>query len=368
MPTPESPAPTGNIRPPDPNQFVPPAVRAAAERAEQLMRDNGIVPEPAPEPPQPAPEPAPAPEPQASAPEPALAPEPAPAPELSTEPADVDGWRRRYEAEHGRLERARRDLQDMGDRVADLEHMIATLNLTSVQPPQETTFEPVSLLTEQEKEDWRELLPVVEKKYKEVIAPLEAELKSKLKQLDDQLKSVGQAQMSAARVKLYQTMDTSPVLGLGAGDNCWRILNDDDEFVAWLQRIDRHSGQRRHDLLKQAHDLNDASRMAAFFEDFLKEAGRLAPQPSPKPNGAAAPSAPAPGLERFAAPGSPKAAPVAPTTPAEPEIFTSGDVSRFYADKTAGKWRGRETECEAYERKLHAAAATGRIRPGPPQP
>lgn len=363
MPTPESPAPTGNTRPPDPNQFVPPAVRAAAERAEQLMRENGIAPEPAPEPPQPAPEPPPAPEPQAGA------PEPLPAPEPHAEPADADGWRRRYEAEHGRLERARRDLQDMGDRVADLEHMIATLNLTSVQPPQETTFEPVNLLTDQEKQEWAEMLPVVEKKAKELIAPLEAELKSKLKQLDDQLKGVGQAQVATSRSKMLQTLDANPLIGLGAGDNCWRLINDDDEFVKdWLQRVDRHSGQRRHELLKEAYDLNDASRVAAFFEDFLKEAGRSAPQPSPQPNGAAAPSAPAPGLERFAAPGSPKAAPVAPTAPAEPEIFTSGDVSRFYADKTAGKWRGREAECEAYERKLHAAVATGRIRPGPPQP
>jgi len=52
----------------DPNVFIPPAVRAAAERAEQLQRESGVanMPEPAPqdapqEPvPSPQPEPAPA--------------------------------------------------------------------------------------------------------------------------------------------------------------------------------------------------------------------------------------------------------------------------------------------------------------------
>jgi hypothetical protein len=257
----------------------------------------------------------------------------------------------------------------MGDRLAQMETMLAQLSLSAPQPPADSTFEPVHLLTDQEKAEWGEMLPVVEKKAKELMAPIEAELKAKIKQLDDQLKGVGQAQAASTRTRMLQTLDADPSIGLGAGENCWRALNDDDEFVKdWLQRVERHSGRRRHDLLKEAYDLNDAPRVAAFFEDFLKEAGRLAPQPSPKPNGAAAHVAPAPGLERYAAPGSPKAAPVAPTAPAEPEIFTTGDISRFYADKQAGRWRGREAEADAYERQIFAAQNAGRIRPGPPQP
>jgi len=129
-----------------------------------------------------------------------------------------------------------------------------------------------------------------------------------------------------------------------------------------------------HEMLKEAYSRNDAPVFAAFFEDFLREQGRLAPPP--KSNGAAAApgqtngSAPAPaqGLERFAAPGKPKHAATAPTVPAEPETFTSGDIARFYQDKQLGRWKGREAEMDAYEQRMHAAVRENRVKPGLPQP
>jgi hypothetical protein len=169
-------------------------------------------------------------------------------------------------------------------------------------------------------------------------------------------------------------LDSHPQLGLAAGDNSWRVLNDDTEdggFVHWLQGYDRRSGRRMHEMLKEAYTSNDAPRFAAFFEDFLREQGRLAPPARTNGSATGSPQGPAPapgqGLERYAAPGRPKGAAVAPT-PAEPESFTTGDIQRFYNDKNAGKWRGREAEAQAYSRKLDEAVAQGRIRPGPPQP
>jgi hypothetical protein len=37
--------------------------------------------------------------------------------------------------------------------------------------------------------------------------------------------------------------------------------------------------------------------------------------------------------------------------PAAQEIFTTGDITRFYTDKRLGKWKGREKEMEDYERR-----------------
>jgi len=377
----------------DPNVFIPPAVRAAAERAEQLQRESGVanMPEPAPqdapqEPvPSPQPEPAPAPQPQPRPDQPPVEP-PTGAPRAAQEtPQDDEGTlQERYTREHHRsiaqaklLDKARHDNDALSRRITDLEGMLATIQVANYEaaPSRERTF--TSSLTDKEREEWGEVLPVIEKQAKDLIAPLEAELQDKIKQIDEQLKSIGTATAVRTKGEFLSALDMSPQIGLGAGENCWRVLNDDTAdggFVHWLQGYDRRSGRRMHEMLKEAYSRNDAPVFAAFFEDFLREQGRLAPPP--KSNGAAAApgqnngSAPAPaqGLERFAAPGKPKHAATAPTVPAEPETFTSGDISRFYQDKQLGRWNGREAEMDAYEQRMHAAVRENRVKPGLPQP
>ena len=373
----------GNSSRIDPSVYIPPAVRAAAERAEQLQREAGVtnMPEaPSPqEPPQQPQEPPQQPQPQqppGSPPVPPPGAEPpkgaqpgVPEPRFE-DPRDLpeESWKLRYENEHGRVERARRDNDALSKRVTDLEQMLADLQVMNYEaaPPKERTF--TSSLTEKEREEWGEVLPVIEKQAKDLIAPLEAELQDKIKQIDEQLKSIGTATAVRTKGEFLASLDGNPQIGLASGENCWRVLNDDTAdggFVHWLQGYDRRSGRRMHEMLKDAYTLNDAPRFAAFFEDFLRETGRLAP-PSSRP--AAAETAPANGLERFAAPGKPKNTGTVPTVPAEPEAFTSGDIARFYQDKQLGRWKGREAEMDAYEQRMHAAVRENRVRPGLPQP
>lgn len=261
----------------------------------------------------------------------------------------------------------------MSERMTQLEQLLTTqqaLGPSQPQPPQR--FEPE--LTQEEQNDWGDAIVIVNK----LMEPRVKELDAKLKQLDDRLKGLGDAHVQDARSRMLQSLDTNPMFGVGAQQNCWRVLNDDPEFVdLWLKRVDRYSGRLRHDMLKEAYASNDAGRMSAFFEDFLKESGRLAqPHSRPPANGALPPQvyepAPAegllPGMERWASPGRPRAAPAAPTAPVEPEWFTTGDIDRFFKDKAMGRWAGRETEATQYEQGLFRAMNEGRIRQGPPQP
>jgi hypothetical protein len=90
------------------------------------------------------------------------------------------------------------------------------------------------------------------------------------------------------------------------------------------------------------------------------------PQPSspPNPQGNGA----APSLEEFAAPGRARTAPAPQSGPGgDPEYITTGDIADFYAKRTAGRFKGREAEAEAFERRIFAAENAGRVRPGPPQ-
>ena len=366
--------PKGNPARIDPHLFIPPAVRAAAERAEQLQRESGVANMPSEEGAVAAPagqgEPSPAPQPQeaSSAPDTQVPVEPptgAPRQAQEIAPEDEGTLQERYNRAYNRnvaqeklLNQARQNNDALSKRITDLEQMLATIQVTSYdaeKSPKERTF--TSSLTEKEREEWGEVLPVIEKQAKDLIAPLEAELQDKIRQIDEQLKSIGTATAVRTKGEFLSSLDMSPVIGLGAGENCWRVLNDDTDdggFVHWLQGYDRRSGRRMHEMLKDAYSRNDAPVFAAFFEDFLREHGRLAPPP--KSNGAAAApsqngSAPAPaqGLERFAAPGRPKHAATVPTVPAEPETFTSGDIAKFYQDKNLGRWKGREADMDAYE-------------------
>ena len=139
--------------------------------------------------------------------------------------------------------------------------------------------------------------------------------------------------------------------------------------MGWTQYPDPLSGRKRQELLQEAYNSNDTTRVVAIFESFLKEAGlyTAAPQQAQPTNGAGSPPPAGNGLERFAAPGPARSAPTPPGPAQDTETFTTGDITRFYADKRTGRWKGREAEADAYEAKIIKAGRENRVKPGPPQ-
>lgn len=360
--------PLAAVKPKDPNTNIPPAVRRASERADELARQaSGAAPEPptapdqpasASEPPQPPAEPPVA----EAAPQP---PEPAPEPpQPPAEPSENDeSWKTKYDRQVGRTRQLQKDVSNLTTRIDELQRLLATLPTEAPAASNAPQFE--TYLTPEMRQEWSEALPVMEALFSEKFAPVEHELKTKITHLESQLQNQGKQSARVSRQELFHKLDTHPVLGAGS-ETYWQAVNQDEDFIGWLQYPDPLSGRKRHEMLQEAFDLNDATRFANFFESFLKEAGRYAaPQPAPAP----APGSPPAGngLERYAAPGPARAAP-APGPAADSEIFTTGDISRFYADKRTGRWKGREAEADAYEAKIFAAQRAGRVRPGAPQP
>jgi hypothetical protein len=139
----------------------------------------------------------------------------------------------------------------------------------------------------------------------------------------------------------------------------WRDLNNDQNFLAWLRLPDPFSGAIRHDLLKAAYDQNQTARVQAFFQGFLAEEAAVAPANNAPPARPGAAPARVP-LEQFAAPGRAKSA--AANAPAEKPIITRAQVTAFYADVAAGKYRGREAEKDANEAAIFSATNEGRLR------
>src|ERR1044072_141556 len=243
--------------------FIPPAVRAQAQRAQELMEGQA---QPAPEEPTQGQQEGQVIEHESQQPQRReAAPEPSRAP---SEPSQQEQKQPDYEhllsTEKGRGQRFREDLRLAQEEIQTLHRLLAT---TRAAPPAQQEEAPSRLLSAEEMEEWKELLPIVEKRAKELITPLQKELNDKIEQVNRQLQGLGQATQVDQRQRMYDILDNNPAI------HGWREVNTDPAFVDWLSHIDVYTGQRRHDLLTMAFESNSASRVAAFFEAFLREQG-----------------------------------------------------------------------------------------------
>lgn len=336
----------------DPNAHIPAAVRRAAEQADAAFRQaNGIVevtPDAASAEPAPAPEPAPAEAPVAAA-TPSITPEVTP--EVTPAPASEVNWEHRYKSMEGRYKRAENDIRAMSDQLASMQSLISTLQS---QRPDDTSRElqPQSLLTPEEVNEYgSEFLGVVAKKAKEELSPEVAALKRELASIKAQVQGTQEVTSAQARRNLEATLDERIPH--------WRDINVAQEFHSWLALPDLYSGAIRHELLKAAYEQNNTPRVLAFFKGFLDQEAALAPASQGEPAPADATSSKIP-LETFAAPGRAKTA--AASAPAEKPTFTHAQISQFYAEATAGRFRGREAEKNRIEAQIFDAMREGRIR------
>jgi len=337
----------------DPNLKIPAAVRAAAARSDELirqMRGDEVTPEsnqqtqPADgQPPLTA-------EPGA---EPASEP-PKPASKAASEPPksdDGESWEHKFKSVNGRYQRAQEQIRDMADQIQNLQNVIASLQ-SAPQNVQIPELQAERLITDDEVRDYGEdFLKVVGKKAKEEVAPVIKAYEAKIKELESRLNGVNNVVQQDATKKLVDTLDDKLPT--------WRDLNTNEDFLNWLRLPDPFSGAIRHDMLKAAYAAGNASRVLAFFNGFLAEEAATTPvREEPEVSTQRVAKVP---LQTLAAPGRAKSA-ASTTGPAEKPIFTRAQIAAFYADVAAGRFRGRDAEKAKLEDQIFVAQRDGRIR------
>lgn len=258
-------------------------------------------------------------------------------------------WHHKYLSMKGRYDhevpRLRTQIAELSERVSNLNNVIASMEAAPRAPAPAPKTE--SLLTDEEVQEYGpDFIDVASRIAKQAVAPFQSEIEN----LKAQLGGVGKQMKMSARETLFARMDEAVP--------SWRELNNDDGFVSWLKLTDPYSGNIRHNMLKAAYERNDFPRVSAFFQGFLAEmAATETAGNEPIPAGARVPKVP---LASLAAPGRAKSA-AAPGAPAEKPIITRKDITKFYADRAAGKYRGREAEAVAYEAQIFAAQKEDRI-------
>lgn len=346
----------------DPNARIPAAVKAAGKRAEDVHKQVYSK-EPVAEEPKDGGEPGTEPattEPAVAAPaEPTAATPPTPVTPEGNQPpkstpapaADEDTWKHKYDSMKGRFDRSQGQIRQLSDQISQLNAELAAARAAPTPPP----AAPNPLLSPKEVEEYgEEFLSVVGKKAKEVYSPEITALQAEIASLKQELAGVNGVVATDARSRFFADLERSLPN--------WSELNTNDAFLDWLKLPDAYSGVIRHELLNAAYERNDAPRVLAFFNGFLAEEAavdpaKLAPTPVPA-------ATPAPGkvpLETFAAPGRAKSTAATPA-PAEKPIIHRAQISQFYLDVSAGKYRGREEEKNRLEAMIFAAEKDGRIR------
>lgn len=264
---------------------------------------------------------------------------------------DGETWEHKYKSVHGRLLRQTRVNEDLQRQIDNLQSVISTMQTPNDPTPSAETIAE-SLLTPEEIADYGDdFLKVVGKKARQEVAPLIKGYQDKIAELEAKLSSVEEVTVQTATERMKSKMD--------AELPNWRTLNTDPAFLEWLSLPDAYSGVIRHDMLRAAYSQGDAPRTLAFFKGFLAQEAAVAPaEAKPDTRTTTVPKVP---LADLAAPGRAKTA-ASDSTPAEKPIITRDQISLFYADVAAGKYRGREADKKATEDQIFAAQREGRIR------
>lgn len=350
--------------PNDPNVQLPPAVIAAANRANELIaKTNKVVPDPeltpppvvlqktadTPSPPPPPPAPVVTPPPAAPVTSESNPPPPPPAP---TSPAEPD-WKARYDAMHGRFEQANRRSEQLSQQISGMQQLLASLNTQTPTPtptPQPYRGEPI--VTQKEREEFgNDFLDVVGKRAREIVNEVLQPIQQELGTFKQQIGGVTNAVVQDTQAKIWQALDTDIPN--------WREINSDPDFISWLGLPDVYSNAMRKQLLDAAFGSGSPKRVVAFFKGYLDDKAATRPVvEDKKSNGATAPQL---DLASIAAPGRAKAA-ATNSVPLEKPIITRAQIKQFYEDARRGLYKGREAEYASAEKEIVSAGIEGRVR------
>lgn len=323
---------------------IPPAVRAAAEKAEQIHQaayaptpvEGDALPQPEPA----APATSAAPQPDAVAPV-------APAPASAPVPVSEETWEHKFNSMKGRFDRERTINASLNERIANLEATIANMQAAPVAPASEAK----PLLTPEEVAEYgADFLDVVKRRAAEVVTPEVAALRKQIDELNRKLGNVDTHVEKSAKAQMHDA--------LNAAVPNWLEINKNEKFLDWLSLRDAYSGIIRQELLKQAYAANDTPRVLSFFKGFLAAEAAKAPSTATPDVPPTAPKFP---LAELAAPGRAKTA-APPPAPVEKPIITRAQVTEFYADLAKGAYRGRDDEKASIEAMIFEANRDGRIR------
>lgn len=198
--------------------------------------------------------------------------------------------------------------------------------------------------TDKEIEDYGELLPIVVRLAQNMTKPTVEKLEAELTRLKAAAGTTSQALVDTRRAEIQHALD--------AAVPNWRVINESEEFLDWLNIVDIFSGVTRRVALTSAYNALDSARVTGIFKAYVQEDARRG----------AASGGPQVDAESLLAPGTPRGGPAAaPEGAGSKKIWSEEEIRNFYT-----RVRKKQVSPEEYSRvaqEIAAAVAEGRVRP-----
>jgi len=262
----------------------------------------------------------------------------------------------KYNAEVPRLSA---QVRDLGEQVQHLQGLLASLSTPPAPAPASAAPKPASSrrkeVTEEDEKEYGDAIETMRRAARDEIHALYQgeidELKNTVASLTGKLNQEVVPAVNNVAHRQQVSVEQQFWADLTALVPEWQAINTDPEFHTWLLETDPVSRFKRQTILEQAQAANDANWVAQIFEEWI------GPKPQP------APVNPNPGrqseLDKQVSPGKSKGGSAPPQQ--QPKTYSGEDISKFYADVTSGKYKGRDAERARIEADIFAAQRDGRI-------
>jgi len=269
----------------------------------------------------------------------------APPPAAATE---IEPWEARYRTLQGKYDaEVRMTREILASQQATMDKLIQDRQ-SAVAPPPAAPQDPAEFLrslgvTDKELEDYGEVLPIMARMAQNMIKPTAAKLERELAKTKEAAGTVAKAQMKTGQEALLAALQSR------VPD--WAAINEDQNFLAWLDQLDLFSGASRRVALEAAFQNLDTARVVGIFEKFVQEDSvrRSTSGPTIDPQTLIAPGVPRGGAAE------------APGGASGKRILSEGEIKDFYS-----RVRRKQVSAEqyaAFSAEIAAATIEGRIKP-----
>jgi len=266
-----------------------------------------------------------------------------------------DTYAQRWRSLQGVYNAQKRQLDDTQHRLQNMEQLVAQMQAAPAAAATETRAKHV---TDKDVTEYgADMVEFARRVTREEVTPLAQAVRTLMERIDQlqgvvpMVRQVADTQAKTAHDKFYESLSNR------VPD--WQQVNENARFHEWLVSADPLSGLQRQTLLTDAHNNLDLPRVVSIFETWKREAG-IAAAPAVDAARAATNVSNASKLEKQIAPGRASAGST-PPTPATKKQWTRGEIAQFFADKMAGRYKGREAEARSLESDIFLAQREGRV-------
>ncbi|HEX9972305.1 MAG TPA: hypothetical protein VGD14_09560 [bacterium] len=133
-------------------------------------------------------------------------------------------------------------------------------------------------------------------------------------------------------------------------------LNNDPVFIGWLKQVPVGEYESRIAKLRRAENSMDLPTTVEIFRTYLGQAHSIEQNIQDNVNQQAA------NPPNVQPPHNLTGSDINPKPAGNQKVWSRSEITKFYADQTAGAYRGRETEAATIENDIFLAQVEGRIR------